>query len=105
MVGRGSHSHWGSSVANMSDRSSDVGASSSVGGSLGSEVVSTGNSHSRLVSGDHSSVRVSDQVSVQVEGSGVSVASSVAMVGGGSHSHWGSSVANMSDRSSNGGAS
>ena len=80
----------------VSDGGSDNGTSSSVGRSLGSEVVSTGHSHSRLVSGDHSSVRVSDQMSVQVEGSGISVASSVAVVGGGSHSHWGSSVANRS---------
>ena len=39
----------------------------------GSKVISTGSSHCRLVSRDHSTVRVGDKVGVQVERSRVSV--------------------------------
>jgi len=60
-----------------------------------SKVISTGSSYSGLVSRDHGTVRVSNQMGVQVEGSGVS------MVGDGSSvdSSDGSSVSNSGDRS------
>merc|ERR1712112_413261 len=87
---------------------STVGDRSSVSRSLSSKVVSTGSSHSRLVSRYHSSIRMGNQVSVQVEGSGVSVSSSVSMVGRSSHTKRSSSIAmsidsTMSDRGGNGG--
>merc|ERR1711955_160357 len=98
MVGRGS------SIASMSDRSGDGRNSSSIGRSLSSKVISTGSSHSRLVSRDHSAIRMGNQVSVQVGGSRVSVASSVSMVGRSSDTNRSSGIdSTMSDRSGNGG--
>merc|ERR1719228_2739958 len=98
MVGRSS------SIASVSDRSGDGRNSSSIGRSLSSKVISTGSSHSRLVSRDHSSIRMGNQVSVQVEGSRVSVASSVSMVGSSNHTNRSSGIdSTMSDRSGNGG--
>ena len=67
-----------------SDGGSGVGAVVLSGdGSLGSKVVSTGSSHGWLIHRDHGSIRVTDQVGVQVEGAGVAVASSVAKTSGG----------------------
>merc|ERR1711955_86200 len=80
----------------VGDRSSNNRSSSSVSRSLSSKMISTGSSHSRFVSRDHSSIRMGNQVSVQVEGSRVSITSSVSMVGRGS------SIASMGDRSSDG---
>ena len=57
--------------------SNSNGSDGSVLGVPGSEVVSTGSSHSGLIDGDNSTVGVADQVGVQVEGAGVAVASSV----------------------------
>ena len=57
--------------------SNSNGSDGSVLGVPGSEVVSTGSSHSGLVDGDNSTVGVTDQVGVQVEGAGVAIASSV----------------------------
>ena len=57
--------------------SNSNGSDGSVLGVPGSEVVSTGSSHSGLVDGDNSTVGVADQVGVQVEGAGVAIASSV----------------------------
>ena len=63
----------------------------------GSEVVSTGSGHSRLVHRDHSAVRVGHQVGVQVEGSVVTVASSVTgTVDGSSDSDRGGSIGEAS---------
>ena len=88
----------------VGDRSSNNRSSSSVSRSLSSKVISTGSSHSRLVSRDHSSIRMGNQVSVQVEGSRVSVASSVSMVGRSNHTNRSSGIdSTMSDRSGNGG--
>merc|ERR1712243_289391 len=115
MVGRGSSiasmgdrssdgRNSSSSIASVSDRSGDGRNSSSIGRSLSSKVISTGSSHSRLVSRDHSTIRMGNQVSVQVEGSRVSVASSVSMVGRSSHTNRSSGIdSTMSDRSGNGG--
>merc|ERR1712215_658751 len=80
----------------VGDRSSNNRTSSSVSRSLNSKVISTGSSHSRFVSRDHSSIRMGNQMSVQVEGSRVSITSSVSMVGRGS------SIASMGDRSGDG---
>merc|ERR1711955_81123 len=67
-------------------------------------MVSTGSSHSRLVSRDHSTIRMGNQVSVQVEESRVSVASSVSMVGRSSDTNRSSGIdSTMSNRSGNGG--
>merc|ERR1712126_502364 len=85
MGDRSSDGRNSSSIASVSDRSGDGRNSSSIGRSLSSKVVSTGSSHSRLGSRDHSSIRMGNQVSVQVEGSRVSVASSVSMVGRSNH--------------------
>ena len=57
--------------------SNSNGSDGSVLGVPGSEVVSTGSSHSGLIDGDNSTVGVTDQVGVQVEGAGVAIASSV----------------------------
>merc|ERR1712243_503423 len=93
-----------SSIASVSDRSGDGRNSSSIGRSLSSKVISTGSSHSRLVSRDHGTIRMGNQVSVQVEGSRVSVASSVSMVGRSRHTTRSSGIdSTMSDRSGNGG--
>jgi len=86
---RGCHSgigggHRGVHRGSNSDGGSGVCAVVLSGdGSLGSEVVSTGSNHGGLIHGDHGSVRVTDQVGVQVEGAGVAVASSVAKTSGG----------------------
>jgi len=75
-----------SSVTGTVDGSSDSNRGSSIGGSsqdgagmatTSGEVVSTGSSHSGLVNGNHGTVRVGHQVRVQVEGSGIAVASSI----------------------------
>merc|ERR1719357_1144312 len=60
----------------------------------GSKVVSTGSSHSRLISRDHSSIGVANQVGVQIERSSISVSNNR---GSGSN-HRGSS---SNDRGSN----
>jgi len=60
-----------------------------------SKVISTGSSYSGLVSRDHGTVRVSNQMGVQVEGSGVSMVGD----GGSVDSSNGSSVSNSGDRS------
>ena len=49
----------------------------------GGEVVGTSSSHGGLIHGDYGSVRVTNQVGVQVEWAGVAVASSVAKTSGG----------------------
>merc|ERR1712215_492205 len=104
MGDRSSDGRNSSSIASVSDRSGDGRNSSSIGRSLSSKVISTGSSHSRLVSRDHSSIRMGNQVSVQVEGSRVSVASSVSMVGRGNHTNRSSGIdSTMSYRSGNGG--
>jgi len=59
-------------VAVRSNSSSSVESASKA--TSGSEVVGTGGSNSGLVNGDNGSVRVSDQVGVQVQGAGVAVA-------------------------------
>merc|ERR1712168_556805 len=59
------------------NRSSNDGGSSIIGSSLGSKVFSTTGSYSRLISRNHSSVRVSNQVCVQVERAIVTIASSI----------------------------
>merc|ERR1711955_29764 len=88
----------------VGDRSSNNRSSSSVSRSLSSKVISTGSSYSRFVSRDHSSIGMGNQVSVQVEGSRVSVASSVSMVGRSSDTNRSSGIdSTMSDRSGNGG--
>ena len=70
--GRGSDNRSGDGRGSNSN-----GSDGSVLGVPGSEVVSTGSSHSGLVDGDNSTVGVADQVGVQVEGAGVAIASSV----------------------------
>jgi len=90
----GHSSNW-SSVSNSGDRSGVSNNSVSSESTTSSKVISTGSSYSGLVSRDHGTVRVSNQMGVQVEGSGVS------MVGDGSSvdSSDGSSVSNSGDRS------
>jgi len=91
----GHSSNW-SSVSNSGDWSGVSNNSVSSESTTSSKVISTGSSYSGLVSRDHGTVRVSNQMGVQVEGSGVS------MVGDGSSvdSSDGSSVSNSGDRSS-----
>merc|ERR1712133_334110 len=92
MVGDGSSmdSSNGSSVSNSCDRSgvSNSGDRSGVSNNsvssestTSSKVISTGSSNSGLVSRDHGTVRVSNQMGVQVQ------RSSVSMVGDGSSVH------------------
>jgi len=90
----GHSSNW-SSVSNSGDWSGVSNNSVSSESTTSSKVISTGSSYSGLVSRDHGTVRVSNQMGVQVEGSGVS------MVGDGSSvdSSDGSSVSNSGDRS------
>jgi len=80
MVGDGSSvdSSDGSSVSNSGDRSGVSNNSVSSESTTSSKVISTGSSYSGLVSRDHGTVRVSNQMGVQVQRSGVS------MVGDGS---------------------
>jgi len=80
MVGDGSSvdSSDGSSVSNSGDRSGVSNNSVSSESTTGSKVISTSSSNSGLVSRDHGTVRVSNQMGVQVQGSGIS------MVGDGS---------------------
>jgi len=89
------HSSNRSGVSNSGDRSGVSHNSVSSESTTSSKVISTGSSNSGLVSRDHGTVRVSNQMGVQVEGSGVS------MVGDGSSvdSSNGSSVSNSGDRS------
>jgi len=68
----------GSSVSNSGDRSSMSNNSVSNVSTTSSKVISTGSSYSGLVSRDHGTVRVSNQMGVQVQ------RSSVSMVGDGS---------------------
>merc|ERR1712002_765776 len=68
----------GSSVSNSGDWSGVSNNSVSSESTTSSKVISTGSSYSGLVSRDHSTVRVSNQMGVQVQGSGIS------MVGDGS---------------------
>ena len=76
--GGGSGNSRGSDNRSSDGRGSNSnGSDGSVLGVPGSEVVSTGSSHSGLVDGDNSTVGVADQVGVQVEGAGVAIASSV----------------------------
>merc|ERR1712001_662427 len=87
-------------------RSSDNGSSDGNGsnggvlGSPGGKVVGTGSSNSGLINGDNGAVGVANQVSVQVEGARVAVASSVdgssRSVDGSSSNGRGSCVANTS---------
>jgi len=62
-----------SSVGHSSNRSSVSNNSVSSESTTSSKVISTGSSYSGLVSRDHGTVRVSNQMGVQVEGSGVSM--------------------------------
>jgi len=80
MVGDGSSvdSSNGSSVSNSGDWSGVSNNSVSSESTTSSKVISTGSSYSGLVSRDHGTVRVSNQMGVQVQRSGVS------MVGDGS---------------------
>jgi len=77
------------------DGGSNGRSSSNISRSLSGKVVSTGSSHGRLVSRDHSSIRMGNKVGVQVEGSSISIGSSVSVVGRNSSissmSNWGSS--------------
>ena len=76
--GRGSgNSRGGDNRSGDGRGSNSNGSDGSVLGVPGSEVVSTGSSHSGLVDGDNSTVGVTDQLGVQVEGAGVAIASSV----------------------------
>merc|ERR1712243_109028 len=90
MVGDGSSvdSSNGSSVSNSGDRSGVSHNSVSSESTTSSKMIGTGSSNSGLVSRDHGTVRVSNQMGVQVQRSGVS------MVGDGSsvNSSDGSSV-------------
>merc|ERR1712002_718626 len=85
----------GSSVSNSGDRGGVSHNSVSSESTTSSKVISMGSSYSGLVSRDHGTVRVSNQMGVQVQRSGVS------MVGDGSSvdSSDGSSVSNSGDRS------
>jgi len=80
MVGDGSSmdSSKGGSVSNSGDRSGMSHNSVSSVSTTSGKVISTGSGHSGLVSRDHGTVRVSNQMGVQVQGSGIS------MVGDGS---------------------
>merc|ERR1712126_742306 len=75
MVGDGGSvdSSNGSSVSNGGDRSGMSNNSVSSESTTSSKVISTGSSNSGLVSRDHGTVRVSNQMGVQVERSGVSM--------------------------------
>ena len=69
-------SHQAVAVSGTVGSNSSSGIESASKATSGSEVVSTGSSDSRLVSGDDSSVGVGHQVGVQVQGAGVAVADS-----------------------------
>jgi len=90
----GHSSNW-SSVSNSGNRSGVSNNSVSSESTTSSKVISTGSSYSGLVSRDHGTVRVSNQMGVQVEGSGVSMVGD----GGSVDSSDGSSVSNSGDRS------
>merc|ERR1712106_1298451 len=58
---------WGSS----NERSGNDWGSSSISNTLGSKVVSTGSSNSWLVKRNNSSIRVSNKLGVQIEGTSI----------------------------------
>ena len=109
MEHRGGHSGVGGGNRCV-HRGSDSYGGSGVGpvvlsgdGSLGGEVVSTGSSHGGLIHGDNSSVRVANQIGVQVEGAGVAIASSIAKTSRGKGGTTDAGVSNsMGDGSSSG---
>jgi len=96
-----SHSSNRSSVSNSGDRSGVSNNSVSSESTTSSKVISTGSSYSGLVSRDHGTVRVSNQMGVQVEGSGVSMVSDGSSVDSSDRSSVdssnGSSVSNSGD--------
>jgi len=89
---RGSSNSWGSSIGN-SWGSSNNGSLSSIDSSLGGEVISTGSSNSRLINRGDSTIGVSNQLSVEVQGSRVAIGRGI--------SSWGSSIGGNSWGSSN----
>merc|ERR1719481_2003671 len=89
------HSSNRSSVSNSGDWSGVSNNSVSSESTTSSKVISTSGSNSGLVSRDHGTVRVSNQMGIQVEGSGVSMVGD----GGSVDSSNGSSVSNSGDRS------
>jgi len=92
---------WGSSSINSThrDRASNDGASSSIGSSLGSKVISTGSNHSWLISRDYSTIGVGNQMGVQVQGTSIAITSSI-VVSRGSNSQRSSSITNLGNRAS-----
>merc|ERR1719312_548203 len=76
-------------VANISNRSSSNDWGSSISSFLGSKMISTCSSNSRLISRDNSSIRKTYKLCVQVERSSIAVASSSNSRN--SSNNWGSS--------------
>merc|ERR1719499_2515771 len=97
----------GIAVGNSGGSSSDGGGSNNgssgvaegrgvgIGLSLDSKVISTGGGHGGLINGNNSAVRVSDQLGVEVEGTGIAVGGGVARVS--SIGHGGSVIAGVGD--------
>jgi len=116
-IGRGIGS-WGSSIGGNSGGSSignswgssNNGSLSSIGSTLGGKVISTGSSNSRLINGGESTVGVSNQLGVEVQGSRVAIGRGIgswgSSIGGNScgssiGNSWGSSISGNSWGSSN----
>merc|ERR1719244_2350804 len=88
---RGDGSSQGSSNNGGSHNGGSMDTSTTSG-----EVVSTGSSHGRLIKGDHGSVGMSHQVGVQVQGTSIAIASSIARVGRSSNKRGGNGRASNS---------
>ena len=58
----------GKGSSGVGGTSSDCGAGSGIGSSLGSQMLSTGSSHSGLINGSHSAIGISDKT---VAGAGI----------------------------------
>jgi len=96
---RGSSNSWGSSIGNSwgssignSWGSSNNGSLSSIDSSLGGEVISTSSSNSRLINRGDSTIGVSNQLGVEVQGSRVAIGRGISSWGSSIGNSWGSSI-------------
>jgi len=99
-IGRGIGS-WGSRICGNSWGSSNNGSLSSIDGSLSGEVISTGSSNSRLINRGDSTIGVSNQLGVEVQGSRVAIGRGISSWGSSIGNSWGSSIGGNSWGSSN----
>jgi len=88
---RGSSNSWGSSIGN-SWGSGHNGSLSSIDSSLSGQVISTSSSNSRLINRGDSTIGVSNQLGVEVQGSRVAICRGIGSWGSSIGNSWGSSI-------------